>query len=80
MTLDEAEPAIRSMFAGAFGGAGAEVVVEDYLDGEELSFFALVRRRRAPFPSPARRTTSASATATRVPTPAAWAPTRRRRC
>jgi len=46
-TLEEAERAIRSMFAGAFGGAGAEVVVEDYLDGEELSFFALCDGTRA---------------------------------
>ncbi len=47
MKLEEAEQAIRSMFAGAFGGAGAEVVVEDYLDGEELSFFALCDGTRA---------------------------------
>jgi phosphoribosylamine--glycine ligase len=47
MTLEEAERAIQSMFAGAFGGAGAEVVVEDYLDGEELSFFALCDGTRA---------------------------------
>jgi len=46
-TLEEAELAIRSMFAGAFGRAGAEVVVEDYLDGEELSFFALCDGTRA---------------------------------
>jgi len=47
MTLDEAEQAIQSMFAGAFGGAGAQLVVEDYLDGEELSFFALCDGTRA---------------------------------
>ncbi len=47
MTLGDAEQAIQSMFAGAFGGAGAEVVVEDYLDGEELSFFALCDGARA---------------------------------
>src|SRR3546814_15591396 len=29
------------MFAGAFGGAGAEVVIEEFLTGEEASFFAL---------------------------------------
>jgi phosphoribosylamine--glycine ligase len=46
-TLDEAEQAIQSMFAGGFGEAGAEVVVEDYLDGEELSFFALCDGARA---------------------------------
>jgi phosphoribosylamine--glycine ligase len=47
MTVEEAEQAIQSMFAGAFGGAGAEVVVEDFLDGEELSFFALCDGTRA---------------------------------
>jgi phosphoribosylamine---glycine ligase len=41
MTLPEAEAAVEDMFAGAFGEAGAEVVVEAYLDGEEASFFAL---------------------------------------
>ncbi|MGD0639849.1 MAG: phosphoribosylamine--glycine ligase [Roseiarcus sp.] len=52
MTLGEAEGAIGSMFAGAFGAAGAEVVVEDYLAGEEISFFALSDGTRAtPFAS-----------------------------
>ena len=37
----DADMAIDSMFDGAFGAAGAEIVVEEYLDGEEASFFAL---------------------------------------
>ena len=41
MTLDEALAAIDDCFEGAFGEAGAEVVVEAYLDGEEASFFCL---------------------------------------
>lgn len=41
MTLDEALAAIDDCFEGAFGAAGAEVVVETYLDGEEASFFCL---------------------------------------
>jgi phosphoribosylamine--glycine ligase len=41
MTLDEALLAIDDCFEGAFGAAGAEVVVEAYLDGEEASFFCL---------------------------------------
>jgi phosphoribosylamine---glycine ligase len=40
-TAAEAHKAIDAMFAGAFGAAGAEVVVEEYLEGEEASFFAL---------------------------------------
>ncbi|MBU2327950.1 MAG: phosphoribosylamine--glycine ligase, partial [Alphaproteobacteria bacterium] len=41
MTLEEALAAIDDCFEGAFGAAGAEVVVEAYLDGEEASFFCL---------------------------------------
>jgi phosphoribosylamine---glycine ligase len=41
MTLAEAEAAIAMMFEGAFGAAGAEVVIEEYLEGREISFFAL---------------------------------------
>jgi phosphoribosylamine---glycine ligase len=38
----EAHSAIDACFSGAFGAAGAEVVVEEHLEGEEASFFALV--------------------------------------
>ncbi|PYE90576.1 phosphoribosylamine--glycine ligase [Phyllobacterium leguminum] len=41
MTLDEALDAVDACFEGAFGSAGAEVVVEEYLDGEEASFFCI---------------------------------------
>ncbi len=41
MTLDEALDAVDACFEGAFGGAGAEVVVEAFLEGEEASFFCL---------------------------------------
>ncbi|MBS0242279.1 MAG: phosphoribosylamine--glycine ligase, partial [Proteobacteria bacterium] len=40
-TRAEAEAAIAACFDGAFGAAGAEVVIEDFLEGEEASFFAL---------------------------------------
>ncbi len=40
-TRAEAKAAIADMFAGAFGGAGAEVVIEEFMTGEEASFFAL---------------------------------------
>lgn len=39
--VQEALDAVDACFEGAFGGAGAEVVVEEYLDGEEASFFCL---------------------------------------
>lgn len=41
MDLDEALAAIDDMFGGAFGGAGAEVVIEEFMEGEEASFFIL---------------------------------------
>ena len=40
-TLAEAEAAVDMMFDGGLGEAGAEVVVEEFLSGEEASFFAL---------------------------------------
>src|SRR6201747_1857903 len=39
--LREAEAAIAMMFDGAFGAAGTEVVIEEFLSGREISFFAL---------------------------------------
>jgi phosphoribosylamine--glycine ligase len=41
MTMGEAEAAIAMMFDGAFGAAGTEVVIEEFLSGREISFFAL---------------------------------------
>ncbi|SFS04472.1 phosphoribosylamine--glycine ligase [Yoonia litorea] len=41
MTEDEALAAIDDMFDGSFGDAGAEVVIEEFMDGEEASFFVL---------------------------------------
>ena len=41
MTVEEALAAIDDCFEGAFGEAGAEVVIEAFLDGEEASFFCL---------------------------------------
>jgi phosphoribosylamine--glycine ligase len=41
MTLKEAEDAIDMMLGGGFGAAGAEAVVEEFMTGEEASFFVL---------------------------------------
>ena len=42
-TITEAHEAVDSMLtAAAFGNAGAEIVIEEFLEGVEASFFALV--------------------------------------
>jgi len=43
MAFDEATAlaAIDDMFSGEFGAAGAEVVIEEFMEGEEASFFVL---------------------------------------
>lgn len=41
-TADEAVDAAADMLSGdAFGDAGAEIVIEEFMDGEELSYFAI---------------------------------------
>ncbi len=40
-TREQADEALVDMFGGGFGSAGAEVVIEEFLEGEEASFFAL---------------------------------------
>lgn len=47
-SLEEAEAAIADMLSGnAFGAAGARVVIEEFLDGEEASFISIVDGRTA---------------------------------
>ena len=41
-TREEAHNAIDTCFSAAFGSAGASAVIEEYLEGEEASFFALI--------------------------------------
>jgi phosphoribosylamine--glycine ligase len=40
-SLDEAEAAASAMFGGRFGDAGAEIVIEQFLAGEEASFIVM---------------------------------------
>ena len=40
-TADDARAAVEDMFSGSFGDAGAEIVLEEFMTGEEASFFAL---------------------------------------
>lgn len=48
MTLAEAEAAITDMLSDyAFGAAGARVVIEEFLEGEEASFISMVDGRHA---------------------------------
>ena len=48
MTLQEAEDAVTDMLSGnAFGDAGARVVIEEFLDGEEASFISMVDGKTA---------------------------------
>lgn len=43
MSIDEAVAAVRDMLSGnAFGDAGARVVIEEFLEGEEASFIVMV--------------------------------------
>ena len=41
MTLDEALDGVGEIFGGAFGAAGTEVVIEEFMEGEEASYFIL---------------------------------------
>jgi len=40
--LGEAEAAVDEIFAGRFGVAGSELIIEEFMEGEEASFFVLV--------------------------------------
>ena len=57
-----------------FGDAGAELVVEEFLDGEEAVILRAGRWRPTALPLAGARITRPSAKATPGPTPAAWAP------
>lgn len=45
-SIDEANDAIHAIFNGQFGSAGAQVVIEEFLEGEEASFIVVVSGRQ----------------------------------
>jgi phosphoribosylamine--glycine ligase len=47
MSLDEAHRAIDGMLSGTLGEAGARVLIEDYLEGEEASFIVMADGKNA---------------------------------
>ena len=70
-TMDAAHEAIDHIFDGAFGEAGAELVIEEFMTGEEASFLCCAMAAM-PCPWQPRKTISAWATRTRDRTQAAW--------
>lgn len=75
----EAEAAIDDALGGRYGAAGARVVIEEFLEGEIGSLFALCDGKDSIVFGSA-GTTSAPMTARSAPTPAAWAPIRLLQC
>jgi phosphoribosylamine---glycine ligase len=40
-SLEDAESTVQEMFSGRFGDAGTEIVIEEFMDGEEASFIVM---------------------------------------
>ncbi len=72
-TLEQAHAAIDDILGGAFGAAGAELVIEEFMTGEEASFFVLCDGENA-LPMATAQTINASAMAIPAPIRAAWVP------
>ena len=72
-TLEEAEAAVDSLLANAMGSTGAEIVVEEFLEGRKFRSSPCVMGRSRCL-SPALRITNALAKVIRVRILAGWAP------
>ncbi len=68
---------VAACFAGAHGVAGAEVVIEEFLAGEEASFFALTDGAHV-VPLATAQDHKRAGDGDTGPNPAAWAPIRQR--
>ena len=74
-TRQAAAEAAQGLFSGALlGEAAQQIVIEEFLEGDEVSFLCLSDGKHVT-PLRRRRITSASARATPAPTPAAWGST-----
>jgi phosphoribosylamine--glycine ligase len=49
MNLDDAIKAVEEAFAGKFGKAGLKLVIEEFLEGEEASFFVITDGKSAKY-------------------------------
>ncbi len=79
LTEAEALAAIDDMFAGQFGAAGAEVVIEEFMAGEEASFFLLTDGTTV-LPIGTAQDHKRAFDGDTGPNTGAWAPTRPPRC
>ena len=72
--LDEAHAWVNDCFSGRFGTAGNLVVIEEFLDGDEISVLRACATATRSSDCVRLGTTSVSPTATGARTPAEWAP------
>jgi len=78
-SLEETRSAIEEVFGGRFGAAGASLVLEERLEGPEVSVFALTDGQRLVLLPPVQDHKRIGKEIP-APTPVAWGPTPRPRC
>jgi len=75
-TLDQADTAAQEMLAGRFGDAGDQIVIEEFLQGEEASFIVMADGEHV-VPLASAQDHKRLEEADRGPNTGGWAPTRR---